>query len=1278
MEKVSSLIPWYITNIIASVKKEGEQIPVPIHYTEDAGILFTDICAFTKLTDKLSSSGHYGVEMLTLILEEYFSEMIRSIHDNYGSLIKFGGDSILSIFPGKKVEVVVKMCKCREAMYSKMIKLNEKFVRQYGFEMSFRGGGAYGRVTTNIVGDSDYHADYYFVGEGLKEAFALEGKAPPGSIIFSFPDSPVEVIKPYEIINVSKNNLESIEKQFLAGKIYDRVKLKRQFSAELKNATILFINLKSTKNVEVIDYKDYHRLFCAIQEIVYNLDGNINKIDVNEKGYLILISFGVPNIHSDDIERAFVCSYRITQIQTENAAVRIGVTSSNIFAGVFGGKERFEYGIIGNGVNIAARLMSAAHYGEITFSREILPRITSRFETEFVEETLVKGFNEPIYIHRVVGEFPENWVAFENQYHNRKLVAYQKELNDAVRLLKQDKFCLIQIIGVAGLGKTFLSYRILKEVSAHTGKIDIVVLEEYSYLSKLDFLFKLLQKKLSIDNLKRDWRKVLDFCNKKGIKVESELLYELVTGKTDMKVRSVEEKQERNEVFLVYLQDILINLLADTSIMVIDNFHWLDPLSRKVLQNSIPALLQTNIKFLITSHEKPLLSCLEEVECVEIEMSPFSQKKAAELIWTEIPNISDSGVKILNDLTHGNPFFLVELLKIIKTNFNYQEDILTDNAIINLQRAGVIPPSMENIFLRQYEALGAEEKFLLKIASIVGSSFSLNDLLITGKQHLEENMADILEFLNTNQFIDQRTLNPDIQYIFANSLMRDAIYRTILMSEKRDLHEKIANYYEKKYSENIYPYIEIIANHYSQTRNLQKTLAYCQQAAEKNYQLYFFDESYHYYEKLCNLITEKDKKYEIYLKMVDIMLLQGRIVEAESRLKTISQKIAKFEADGRNCQLLKEHLLYLKVKSRIHQSDYLGIVELLKQCPKQMQNQHYQNAIEMYYLDSLRFLVEKEKFEIKSQELLKRFSLKRDHYNLSAVYSILGQYYLDQSDYYKAKDYFFKKLEEAQESNNKFFQKQALNMIGVIFSRLGEKDKARDYFEQAKELAERLGDRNELSKILLNLGALHRNAAEYDKALDCYQKCLRLIKLTRNRQQEAIVIYNIGELNYYQGNIEKAYELISNSLEIALELNDKVQITYCYDALGDLTFTLDKYDEAEQIYLKNLSIQNELGDVEGIAHTYGNLGNIAKKRQDYDLADSNYRKQQEILHKNGDKDGEGRSWFNMAMVDVECQRHGEAIIKLKKALALFEQISAKSLIDIATQQLSLLEAGSDS
>lgn len=1314
MKGTSKLVPWYVTNIA------GEKLATPTCSEDKVAVLFTDICSFTKLTSRYSSAGHYGVEVITNILQNYFDKMIPCIHNNRGSLVKLGGDSILAFFPGNKQEATLNLKRCSDDMIDSLGDLNAEMEKKYEAGVQFRGGAAYGKVSTIIVGDPKYHFDYYFEGEGLDKALAQEEKAQPGTVNFAFDTgkpttSADKQTNPVKML--SEQQLERVESRFIADKIRERIKQQTQFKAELKHAAIVFISVepkqKTTGN-ETINYRDYHQMYCRVQDIVYSLDGNINKVDVNDKGYMIILTFGVPNIHIDDIERAFFCCYRLSKESFSNITMRSGITYSNIFAGNFGSEERFEFGIIGDGVNAAARLMQTAKSGQITFTDLILKRISSRFESEFVTEAKVKGFDKPLRTYRLVGELPENWQLLENQFAERTLVKSEQHLLDVADKLRNNHIGLVTIAGGAGTGKSFFTYSILKHLWSDEVKIEIKVLEEYSCLSSLGFVFSLISKKLGFDSLEQHLDDLLRWCETNNICVDEELLRTQIKAYTGeesekdidgQKVASFDsdKQQSINEIFFSYLQQILTALLADTDILVIDNFHWIDITSGKILAKSLVELKDSSLKSIITIDKteadkteeedtpyQDMLRCFDDNERETIVSRNLNREETKLLILNEFKkqgtetgkdhqtSIRQSALNSLYDITSGNPYFVLELVKILKNTFDFSNNILTAGEINNMQRSGIMPATLETLFLNRFEELDSKARYTLTIASIIGSSFSVNDLIATDREQLKDDIMSVMETLHQGDIVNQRDLDPELEYMFTNTIMRESIYRTVLMTEKRELHRKIARYYEKKYAGNLNNYIEVIANHYIQTDDHEKIVHYCLKAAKKNTLLRFFDDSIFYYQHAVKACSDKPLKLEMELDMIVLQLLQGKMKEAASRFDIVAESLT-ILASGDYCapetlKKLQEYLFFVKIKIMMYQSEHQSALKEIDNNISSITDIVFLKELQIYRLDSLRFLKRKEEFLERAEKLYRNALENDDRMQLAMVASLLGQYYLDMCEYGKAREYFNDKIEAAEAAKDQIMVRQALNSIGVTYTREGDQEQAKEYFLEACDIAEKMGDRNGLIRILTNLGTLARNEGDYQAAKDHYSKSLSLIKQTLNKELESVNLYNIGEMIYHEsGDSEKALTYFRKSLAIAQDIGDEIQITYCQDAIGDCTFKAGNYEEAEKTYRKNLVLQKKFSDIEGIAHTYGNLGNIAKMRKDYESAMSFYNKQQQILAENGDKDGEGRAWFNKAMIAIETKQYDLAMTRLKTALQLFESCKAEYYIEITKEYIEKLK-----
>ncbi len=1315
MKGTSKLVPWYITNIVE------ETLTTPFCSYNQAGVLFTDICSFTKLTNRYSSSGHYGVEVITNILQNYFDKMIPCIHNNQGSLVKLGGDSILAFFPGNKQEAVTNLIRCSEDMLESLGDLNTGLKKKYDADLLFRGGAAYGKVSTIIVGDPKYHFDYYFEGDGLDQALAREERAKPGSVNFAFDpkkfmaasmsDKFENLVKP-----LPPQQIEEVESRFISKKIRQRMKQQIQFKAELKYAAIVFISVETkqkTTGKSNINYKDYHQMYCRVQDVVYSLGGNINKVDVNDKGYMIILTFGVPNIHIDDIERAFICCFRLSKESFPNIKMRCGITYSNIFAGNFGSKDRFEFGIIGNGVNAAARLMQIADSGQITFSEQILKRISSRFESEFVTEAKVKGFDKPLKTYRLVGELPENWQLFRSQFEERTLVKAEQHLTDISGKLRNNKLALVVFSGNTGTGKSFFVYSVLKHLWCNDLKIEIKVLEEYSCLSNLGFIFKLISKKLGFDSLELHLNDLLRWCEEHGVSVDEELLgmqlkaysgNETENSGSSQNIASFDsdKQQSINEIFFSYLQQILTIVLKNTDILVIDNFQWIDHTSGKILAKSLVELKESGLKSIITIDKtsidntkgkhnpyQDILRSFDDSEKEEIVLENLSGEQTNMLIRDEfkkhdkkteedhLTSIRQSAINRIYEITSGNPFFVLELVKILKNTFDFSNNMLNAGDINNMQRSGTMPATLETLFLNQFEELDSKSRYTLTIASIIGSSFSVNDLIATDREQLKVDIISVLENLNQGEIVNQRDLDPELEYMFTNTIMRESIYRTILMTEKRELHRIIARHYEKKYAGSLNNYIEIIANHYIQTDDYENIVHYCLKAAKKNIMLRFFDDSIFYYDQAIRACNDKPLKLEMELDKIVLQLLQGNMKDAVSRYDIISENVDMLAA-GDYCahetlRKLQEYLFFVKTKIIMYQSDYQSALKEIENNIDNISNKGFLTELQIYRLDSLRFLKRKDEFLERAEELSWSARKNNDQILEAMVSSVLGQYYLDLCEYRQARYYFKDKLAAAETANDQIMVRQALNSIGVTYTREGYRDQAKEYFLKACDIAEKMGDKNGIIRILTNLGTLARNEGNYKEAKDYYSKSLKLIKQTLNKEQESVNLYNIGEMIYHEsGNFEKALTYFRKSLAIATAIGDEVQIAYCWDAIGDCTFQSGNYNEAEKTYRKNLALQQKIADLEGVAHTYGNLGNIAKMKKDYELAMSYYKEQQQILAENGDKEGEGRAWFNMAMIAIETDQYDLAMTRLKKALQIFESIKAEYYIEITNEYIGNL------
>ena len=134
-------------------------------------------------------------------------------------------------------------------------------------------------------------------------------------------------------------------------------------AAQLRIVSTLFIKLHGI-SVNTSDYAMLHaklqRATRIIQKALVKVDGVLNKIIMDDKGVICVCVFGIPHhSHEDDALRSVVFAHKVSsKLSKEVGSTTVGICRSYVFCGTTGSAARKEYTVLGDGVNMAARLMA--------------------------------------------------------------------------------------------------------------------------------------------------------------------------------------------------------------------------------------------------------------------------------------------------------------------------------------------------------------------------------------------------------------------------------------------------------------------------------------------------------------------------------------------------------------------------------------------------------------------------------------------------------------------------------------------------------------------------------------------------------------------------------------------------------------------------------------------------------------------------------------------------------------------------------------------------------
>ena len=132
-------------------------------------------------------------------------------------------------------------------------------------------------------------------------------------------------------------------------------------------------------------------------------------------GDAIMAAFGIPVAHDDDEDRALRAAIGMVNAMLawdkERLAkgqmaidMGLGLNTDNIVSGNIGSQKRMDYTMIGDGVNLAARLESACkqYSARIIISANTFNKLRGTYRIRYIDDVVVKGKTEPVGIHEVL------------------------------------------------------------------------------------------------------------------------------------------------------------------------------------------------------------------------------------------------------------------------------------------------------------------------------------------------------------------------------------------------------------------------------------------------------------------------------------------------------------------------------------------------------------------------------------------------------------------------------------------------------------------------------------------------------------------------------------------------------------------------------------------------------------------------------------------------------------------------------------------------------------
>ncbi|HMA33622.1 MAG TPA: AAA family ATPase, partial [Chloroflexia bacterium] len=718
MDTLSSFIP------IDRRQAGAAGAPLPDRATGAA--LLADLSDFTPLTEALTTAygPQRGAEEITAILQRVYDPLIAAIDSYRGSVVTFSGDALTAWFDaddGRRATTCALALQAAVAALPPVPLPGGAAPHRLGLKVAV----AAGRVRRFLVGDPAIQVLDTLAGATLDWLAAAERLAQPGEVVLdpataaalgagrppAAPAPPVDLptgppgAAPVRYVVVPGLAAPAAPapwpeppaaalppaavRPWLLPAVWDRLQSGQgEFLSDLRPVVTLFLHFTG------IDYDlpdagaQLDAYIRGVQEILARYAGSLLGVILGDKGNYLYAAFGAPLAHAGDAGRAAAAALELgATLPAPSGAVQIGLAGGQVWAGAYGGQGRRAYGVLGDAVNLGARLMQAAAPGQILVSGPTRQAAGDAFAWQSLPPLQVKGKAAPVPVLALTGAAPRPIQLLEPAYR-LPLVGRDAELALVAGRLARAQGGHGQIVGLtaeAGMGKSRL-------VAAVAGLAARAGLTGYggagqAYGTNTPYLawgsiwraFFGLDPAAPVATQMRALARALARCDPAllprlpllGVVLDLPLPENDLTRSLDPGLRKAS------------LESLLIDCLRSRVrqgplLLVLEDSHWLDPLSHDLLEAigraiaTLPVLLVLAYRPLdLPRLQAPRISTLPYF--TEVPLADLTPAEAARLIALQLGETLGAAAPVppalvarVTDRAGGNPFFIEELLNYIR------------------------------------------------------------------------------------------------------------------------------------------------------------------------------------------------------------------------------------------------------------------------------------------------------------------------------------------------------------------------------------------------------------------------------------------------------------------------------------------------------------------------------------------------------------------------------------------------------------------------------------
>ncbi len=1101
----------------------GEDLPRRTH----GSAVFVDISGFTPLTEALARElgGRRGAEELSATLDRIFAALMEPLHVWDGSVVYFSGDAVTAWIDDDDGSRAVE---CGLAMQQVMARVG--VVQTPGGEpiaLGVKVAVAVGEVHRFVVGEPRVQLIDVLAGALMDSLAAAEQQSQSGEVVLDagaiaslgdrvklretragelgdvgVVDSlAVEVFPPHTPPQWPQLP-EETARQWLLPPVWERmVEGRGEFLADLRPAVPIFVRFGGLDFENDPDAAQVLDDFVTRAELALDEQGGyVLQLTIGDKGAYLYAVFGAPVAHEDDPARACEAALRLLEIAEEVPVtdVQVGVATGRLRSGTYGHPERRTFCCLGDAVNLAARLMTRAPAGGIWVHGDVATAADERFTWESLPSITVKGRQQLVPVRRLLGRAARRRTGGRPALN--PMVGREAELSllhDLWAAAEAGRGQVLVVQAEAGTGKS----RLVGELTYELDRAGVTVATGEATP---------LATQATYAAWRGVWTDLLDLDPEQSrpddVVAAVARLDPALAGRAPLLGPVLGLSLPDSDLTASFdgelrktsLEDLLRRLLAARAddggvVVVVEDAHWLDALSRDLLEALSRATAGAGVLLVLTTRPDGTpfagLPVGRGDHVTDLVLDSLAPEASATLATERHRALvgSDPAPELLEMVvgrSEGNAFYLEQLVDYVLAHSARADGTVDPDAL-------ELPPSLHSLVLSRIDAQPEGPRRAVKVASVIGRAFGSRLVAAVYPDLGREPVVhgDLLALTQT-RLIDLEDPQ-ERAFAFGHAVTRDVAYDSLPFAMRSLLHGHVGDVLEGE-PDGPRRHLDLLAYHYSRSDDLPKKRHYLGEAAAAARAAYANEAAISYLEQVLPLV-EPGERPGVLLSLAEAIEVGGdwaaaeeNVARAREAAEAVDDAAGVARARTAHAELARKQGRYVEAESELTAAeaafsevgDMDGRARVLHLRGTLASQQGHPDQARAAYEASLAL-----------RETL------GDAAGVAALLTNLALVAEDEGDLTEAERLGEEGLARRRALDDRRAVSVSLTNMGMLATVRGDLAAALDRFVEAQALAEEVGDpwlvavgRHNLGNATRDLGDLDAAAGHFGAALGAYDE----------------------------------------------------------------------------------------------------------------------------------------------------------------------------------------------